>query len=112
RRAVSVLHPHAARLDAADAPRIVAEKEYVAGEALDGEILVELPDDDSLGLRDHLVLRGVGDGPAARHRREPRPAPAADLACQCVAMEPCADEPARSPRDSLRVHLDDVVEVL
>ena len=38
-----ILDPHGAALDAQDAVAAVAELEYVAGHAFDGEILVEVP---------------------------------------------------------------------
>ena len=64
RRAVRVLDPHHAALDAQDAVALVAELEDVAGHALDREVLVQRADDVVLGLEQHLVVGVVGDGAA------------------------------------------------
>ena len=70
-----VLDAHAAGLDAADAPRVVAEQEDVAAHALDREVLVDLADERAGRLLDDVVVGGVGNGAAARDRGEARAAP-------------------------------------
>ena len=112
RRAMRVLHPHAPCLDAPDAPGIVPEEEDVARQALDGEVLVELPDHDPFWFGDDLVLRGVGDGPAARHRRQPRTAPAGNGPRDSVAMQSSAHQASAPLRDPFGMHLDHRVEVV
>ena len=110
RRAVRVLHPHPPRLDPPDLPALVAEQEDVAGHALDGPVLIDLADGDSLGLRHHRVLRRVRDRSAAGERRDARAAPRLDHVMDAVAMQPGALGAARSPRDTLGVHLDQRIE--
>lgn len=82
-----VLHAQPVALDALDAVAGVAELEDVAGHALDREILVHRAHDDRLRLQHHLVVGGVGDGPAGGQRGEPRAAPRAQLAVHRVAMD-------------------------
>ena len=45
------------------------------GQALDGEVLVHLADHGAAGVLDHVVVRHVGDGPAAGDRGQARTAP-------------------------------------
>ena len=82
-----VLDPHHAALDAQDAIAPVAELEDVAGEALDGEILVHGADDVALGLEQDLIVGVVGDGAAGGERRQPRAAPAAQHAVDGVVVD-------------------------
>jgi hypothetical protein len=51
RLALGILDAHAARFDAQDAIRGVAELKDVAGQALDGEVLVERADENAGGSR-------------------------------------------------------------
>ena len=111
RRAVRVLDPHPSRLDAPDAPALVAEQKRIARHALDGPVFVDLPDGDALGLGHHRILRGVGDGAAGGDRREPRPAPRLEDLVDAVAVQPRPLRPARPPRHALGVHLDHLIEV-
>src|SRR6266478_2327746 len=62
--ALRVLDPHGAALDALDTVGRVAELEDVAGHALNRPVLVDAADDLVLGLQQHLVIGGVGDGSA------------------------------------------------
>ena len=61
-----VLDAHDAALDPQDLVALVAELEDVAGQALDGEILVHRADDLVLRLEQHLVVGVVGDRAARR----------------------------------------------
>ena len=72
-----VLDAHDAALDAHDAIGAVAELEDVAGQAFDGEVLVDRADRLVLGLQHDLVVGGVGNGAAGGQRGQPRAAPAA-----------------------------------
>ena len=75
RRAVRVLDAHPARLDAPDAPRVVAEQEDVAAHALDREVLVDRADAARpCGSSTDVVVGGVGDRAAAGDGGEPRAA--------------------------------------
>src|ERR1700730_14996192 len=71
-----VLHAHATALHAPDAPGVVAEQDDVAGERLDGEVLVHRADEGLVRLEDDIVVGVVGDGAARGQRGEAR-APAA-----------------------------------
>ena len=105
RRALRVLDAHAARLDAPDAPRAVAEQEDVAAHALDGEVLVHRADEQPVRLLDHLVVGGVGDRAAAGDGDQAR---AAARAQPAVARGPSAGGPSagrvawRRPRRAAR----------
>ena len=111
RRAVRILHPHAASLDAPDAPALVAEQEDVAGHALDGPVLVHLPDGDAFRLGHHRVLRRLRDRAARRDRRDPRPAPRFEHLVHAVAVQPRPLRATGPPRHALGVHLDERVEL-
>ena len=87
RLALRILDAHAARLDAQDPIRRVAELEDVAGEALDREVLVDRADELARGLEHDVVVGGVGNRAARRERGQPRAAPAAQHAVDGVAME-------------------------
>ena len=110
RRAVGVLHPHDARLDAADAPRCRAQQEDVARHALDRKVLVQRADERALRLRQHSVVGHVGDRAAALERRHARASPSAQHAVDAIAMEVGVRAPA-SGGDAFAEHLDDLVEV-
>ena len=80
RTRLRVLDAHDAALDAQDAIGGIAELEDVAGQALDGEVLVHRADDLVLGLEQHLVVGVVGDRAAevsavSRAPRRPRSTP-------------------------------------
>ena len=109
--AVGVLDAHDAALDALDLVALVAELEDVAGEALDGEILVHRADEVIFRLEQHLVVGIVGNGAAGRQRRQPRAAPAAQLAIDGVVMNQGA-APAAPGVEALGQHGDDGVEIL
>ncbi len=111
RLAFRVLDPDDPALDPLDAIGRVAELEHVARHALDGEILVDGPDDGVLGLEQHLVVGGVGDRSARGQRRGPRAAPAAQDAVDGVAMDERA-APADAGREAFRQHPHDRVEIL
>ncbi len=95
RRAVGVLHAHAPRFDAADAPGRGAQQEDVAGHALHGEILVHRAHRGAFRLGHHQVLRGVRNGAARSDGGEPRAAPAAQPMVHRVAMQVGSAAPAR-----------------
>ena len=82
-----ILDAHAARLDAPDPVRRVAELEDVAGEALDREVLVDRADELVRGLQHDVVVGVVGNRAAGGERREPRAAPAAQHAVDRVAVD-------------------------
>src|SRR6185295_1054388 len=85
-RTLRVFDTDLAHLDAADAPRAVAEQENVAAHALHGEIFVDLADEDAGRFLDDVVVGGVRDGAAAGDRREPGAAPRAQLVVHLVAV--------------------------
>jgi hypothetical protein len=110
RRAGGVLDAHAARLDAADAPRRVAEQDDVARHRFDREVLVDVADHRALGLQHDVVVCVVGDGAARRQRRQARAAPAAQprLTASRWTIAPARPRLVAMPSDR---HVDDGVEV-
>ena len=75
RLAVRVLDEHLAGLHLADAVGGVAELEDVAGQALEGEVLVQRADAQALRQQHHVVVELVGDRAAVGDGRQPRAAP-------------------------------------
>ena len=75
RRTLRILDPHPARLDAQDAVARVAELEDVAGDALDGEVLVDRADVARLRLEHDRVVAAFRDRAARGERRQPRALP-------------------------------------
>src|SRR5260370_537046 len=82
-----ILDPHDAAVDTADAIALIAELEDVAGQALDGEILVHGADEIVLRLQQHLIVRIIGNGAAGGERGEPRAAAAAQEAVDGVMVD-------------------------
>ena len=80
---------------APDAIGRIAELEDVAGEAFDGEVLVDGADDHIRRLQQHLEIGIVGDGTTRGDRREPRPAPPAQHIIDLVAMDQRPTPPSR-----------------
>ncbi|HZW72155.1 MAG TPA: hypothetical protein VFF43_01355, partial [Caldimonas sp.] len=98
------------RLDAADAPRLHAEQEDVAGHALDREIFVDGADGSVVGIGDDRIRRRVGDRAAGRDRSDSRTATTAHAPVDPIAVEQRARSAARG-RDAVGEHDDDVVEL-
>ena len=111
RLAARVLDPHDATLDAHDAVGGVAKLEHVAGQALDGEVLVDAADRLVLGFQQHLVIGVVGDRAAGGQRGEPRTAPAAQHVVDRVVVNKSAS-PAAAGGKTLRQHFYHGSEVL
>ncbi len=98
--AVCVFDQHTAGArHAPNAPRRVAEQHHVAGHALDGEVLVDGPDDRAVGLRDDGVEPGVGNRAAVGDGRQSRAAACAQRRVDLVAVQE-RREPAAPRRDS------------
>ena len=72
RRALRVFDADLTPLHAPDPPRRGAQQKHVAAHRLDGEVLIEQPDDLALGLDHDLKLRVVGNRPARGNRRHAR----------------------------------------
>ncbi|MDR8952911.1 hypothetical protein FEP76_01388 [Burkholderia multivorans] len=106
-----ILDAHAARFDANDPVRLVAELEHVAGEALDREVLVDRADLDALRFEQHGVVGHVGNRAAGGRRRHHRVAPAAHGAADDVAVQ-IRTAHAAAAREAFREHLHHVVEAL
>ncbi len=109
RLAFRVLDPDGPALDPLDAVGGVAELEHVARHALDGEILVDGPDDVIVGLEQHLVVGGVGNRPAGGQRRHSGAAPAAQDSVDGVTMDERAVS-ALARREAFRQHPHNRVE--
>ena len=105
-----VLDADPAGLDAADAPRVVAEQEDVAAHALDREVLVDLADVGVGRVLDDVVVGGVGDGAAAGDGGEPGAAAGAHAAVHAVAVQ-VRRAPAAAGGDALGEHLQHLVEL-
>src|SRR5438094_223525 len=71
RLAMRILDADAARLDAQDAIRGVAQLEDVAGEALDGKVLVDCADELAGRLQHDVVVGRIGNRAPGGDRREP-----------------------------------------
>ena len=84
---MGILHANRTTLDPQNAVGGVAELEDVAGQALDGEVLVDGADHLVFGLQHHLIVGVVGDRAAGGKRGEPRAAPAAQHAVDRVMMD-------------------------
>ena len=82
-----IVDADAAGLDAQDPVRRVAELEDVAGEALDGEILVDRADELARGLEHDVVVGGVGNRAAGGEGGKPGAAPSAQHAVHRIAMD-------------------------
>ena len=111
RRALRVLDPHAAGLDAQHAVAGVAQLEDVAGAAFDGEVLVHAADGQRVGFEQHRVVAGVGDRAAGHHRGHAPALAAAQLAVDRVAMDQ-AGARAAAGGVALGDHPHHVVEIL
>ena len=111
RRAAGVLDAHDPLLNAPDAPRGGAEKEDVAGHALDGPVLVHGSDDSLVGLRDDAVVAQLGDRAAVLDGHRPRVAARAQHAIDAVAVQQRASAPGAFAHP-LRKHVDDLAEVV
>lgn len=90
RLSARVLDQYLALLDPEDAVRGVAELEDVAGQAFEGEILVEVADDVALGLQDDLVVEQIRNGAGVGQGGQARAAACAQPAVDAVAMQPGA----------------------
>ena len=62
-----VFHPDLAPLDPANLPSGVPKQEHVAGQTLDGEVFVDSADKCLFRIEYYIVIRVVGDRPAAGH---------------------------------------------
>ena len=110
RRALGVHHPHEARLDPADPPRRAAKEEDVARHALDRPVLVHGADHRLVRIRDHLVVRGLGNG-AARGERDEAGAPASPQHAIDAVTVQIGAAPAAARLDAVGEHLHHRVEV-
>ena len=86
RLAARVFHAHHAAFDPEDAVRDIAELKDVAGQAFDGEVLVDRTDRLVLRLQQDLVIRGIRNGAAGGQRGQPRAAPAAQPVIDRIVM--------------------------
>ena len=87
RRALGIAHADFAAAHVQDAPGSIAQQKHVAGQALDGEVLVDRADEGLLGLGDDPILGRFGNRSAGSDGRQPGPAAGAKLAVNQVAMQ-------------------------
>ena len=78
---------HLAAAHVEHAPRSIAQQKDVAGQALDGEILVDRADERFLGLGDDAILGRFGNRAAGGDRRQPRAAAGPQAAVDQVAVQ-------------------------
>ncbi len=81
-----------------------AEEKDVTDGRLDGEILVHRADDDPVGVEDHAVIAGLGNGAAAGQRGEASAPPGSKEAVDCVEVEmgsPSSPAGGDPPRDEI-----------
>ena len=100
-----------AHLDAADAPRAVAEQEDVAAHALHREVFVHLADEDAGRLLDDVVVGGIRNRAAAGDRGEPGAAARTQLVVHAVAVQ-MRRAPAAAGGDAFAEHLQHRLEVV
>ena len=110
RRSPCILDADLAGLDAADAPRGISEQKDVAGDRLDGEVLVDGADPRPVGLEHDVVVGVVGDGAAGGERGEARAPPSAQPPVDRVAVKQRA-RASPAGGDPLGEHVDHAVEV-
>lgn len=87
RQAMGIFHPYAARLDAQDAIRGVAQLEDIAGNALHGKVFIDAADVQRLRFQQHGVVGVVRDGAAAGQRRQLAATTAAQRAAYRIAVQ-------------------------
>ena len=76
-----------AAADLADPPRRVAQQKDVAGQALDGEVLVDRADERAFAFGDDAVLGGLGNRAAGGDRGQARAAAGPQPAVDLIAMQ-------------------------
>ena len=108
---LGVLHPDLASFDPANLPRGVSQQEHVAGQTLNGEVLVDGADKRFFRIKDDVVIGIVWDGPAAGHGRYGRAPPALNLQVDAVTVEIGA-APALAEGEPLRQDCHYLVELL
>src|SRR5581483_4620624 len=107
---VRVVDPDLSGGDALDAPGVVAEEKNVAGEALDREVLVHLPDESLVAGHDDVIVRGLRNRPAVGDRGHARAAASAQTPVDLVAMNIRLSPPSPSG-DAFGERLQPVVEL-
>ena len=102
-RAVRIFHAHFSLAYVPDAPRVRPQQKYVAGQALDREVLIDGADHLALGLDNHGIRRAFRNRAARSDRGEFRAASAAQPVIHLIAMQQRAAAAARSC-DAFRKH--------
>src|ERR1700685_4147256 len=106
-----VLHPGDASLDAHYAVGRVAELEYVAGQTLDGKVLIDAANRLVLGFQQYLVVGGVRDCAARGQCGQSRAASPAQHVVDGIVVDQRAT-PAAAGGESLGQHVYDRGKVL
>ncbi len=88
-----------------------AEQEDVARHRLDRPVLVDRADERVVGLGDHPVVTGLGNGTAGREGRQARALASADLVVDRVVVE-VRGTLAAAGLDAVGDQVDDIVELL
>ena len=104
-----VLHADTVELDPQNAPRMQAELEDVAGQALDGEVFVHGADGRAARLQDDAVVGVLRDGAGVEQRGHARPAARPQPAVHAVPMHERAPPPA-ARGEAGRQHVHDGLE--
>ena len=108
---MGILHTHPAALDPPYLPGGVAQQEYIALQAFDGEVLVHGADKGVVRLGDYVVVGIFRNGASTGHGRQRGTPPPLDYAVNTVAVQvsPAASKAVGEP---VRQHLQDLVELL
>ena len=83
---MGIVDPNFSRTDPPNAPRTVAKQEDIAGETLDGEVLVHRADQCFARELDDAIVGGVGNGAAVGDRRQTRAAPRSQHAMDAITV--------------------------
>ncbi len=84
---MGIFDAHLAGFHTQDAVRGVAELEHITGDAFHGEVFIDAADTQALRLQQYAVIGVVGDGAAAGHGGQARPASSAQGAADGVAVQ-------------------------
>ncbi len=106
-----VFHPHRSAFHPQDAIGMIAELEHIAGQTLNGEILVYAADKNVFGFQQNLVIGIVGNGTARGQRRQPRSSASTQHMIDAIMMDERA-APAQPRAEAVAQHVHDLREIL
>ncbi len=92
-------------------PGGVPQLKHIAGVRLDGEVLVQRPDERLAGIEHHAIVGNVRNGPARGEREQPRPTASTQRPMHLVSMDERCPATTRR-RETVGDHRDHRVERL